>query len=170
MRRALQAAQEEERDALSSVGEEEDLMAAQDWQPLDGSAAQHGSCLSVSSAPTRLGTRPRQGAAIATVTAVHADIGVRIAAPPRTESSIPVPMATNPVTRQLAFNAMSPQQVGSIRPIEPDGQVALHYIHLVIFVRRMHPTNRTLDDHVWNAALEEKWGVDLWPAHASRQF
>eukprot|EP00965_Chrysotila_dentata_P002639 85841-Pleurochrysis_carterae.AAC.1 len=28
----------------------------------------------------------------------------------------------------------------------------------------MHPKNRTLDDHVWVATLEEKWGVNLWPA------
>eukprot|EP00965_Chrysotila_dentata_P259966 6213742-Pleurochrysis_carterae.AAC.1 len=28
----------------------------------------------------------------------------------------------------------------------------------------MHPTNHTLDDHVWVATLEEKWGVDPWPA------
>eukprot|EP00965_Chrysotila_dentata_P187742 6172321-Pleurochrysis_carterae.AAC.1 len=64
------------------------------------------------SAPTQLGTRPGRRAAATPVTAVHADIGVRVAAPPRTESSIPVPMATNSLTRQLAFNAMSPQQVG----------------------------------------------------------
>eukprot|EP00965_Chrysotila_dentata_P058453 1938550-Pleurochrysis_carterae.AAC.1 len=91
-------------------------------------------------------------------------MGIRIAARPRTESSIPVPMVTNPVMRQLAFNAISLQQVGSMRPIEPDGQVALQYIHLVIFARRMHPTNRTLDDHVWVATLEKNRGVDLWPA------
>eukprot|EP00965_Chrysotila_dentata_P100171 3308944-Pleurochrysis_carterae.AAC.6 len=24
-------------------------------------------------------------------------------------------------------------------------------------------TNRTLDDHVWVATLEENWGVKLWP-------
>eukprot|EP00965_Chrysotila_dentata_P008299 271118-Pleurochrysis_carterae.AAC.1 len=28
----------------------------------------------------------------------------------------------------------------------------------------MHPTNHTLDDHVWVATLEEKWDVDRWPA------
>eukprot|EP00965_Chrysotila_dentata_P097012 3206724-Pleurochrysis_carterae.AAC.2 len=75
--------------------------------------------------------------------------------PSLSESSIPVPMATNPVTRQPAFNAISPQQVGWMHPIEPDGQVALHYIRLVIFAQRMHPTNRTLDTHFWGAALEE---------------
>eukprot|EP00965_Chrysotila_dentata_P171904 5672434-Pleurochrysis_carterae.AAC.1 len=60
-------------------------------------------------------------------------MGVRVTVPPRTESSIPVPMGTNPVTRQLAFNAMSPQ-LGARQPVMPDGQVALHYGHLVIFV------------------------------------
>eukprot|EP00965_Chrysotila_dentata_P165892 5477158-Pleurochrysis_carterae.AAC.1 len=28
----------------------------------------------------------------------------------------------------------------------------------------MHPTNHTLEDHVWVAALEENWGVEVWPA------
>eukprot|EP00965_Chrysotila_dentata_P151105 4994566-Pleurochrysis_carterae.AAC.1 len=28
----------------------------------------------------------------------------------------------------------------------------------------MHPTNLTLNDHVWVATVEENWGVDLWPA------
>eukprot|EP00965_Chrysotila_dentata_P094894 3138522-Pleurochrysis_carterae.AAC.3 len=72
-------------------------------------------------------------------------------------------MATDPVTRQLAFNAMSPQ-VGARRPTAPDGQVALHYVHLIIFAQRLHPTNQTLDDHIWVATLEDNWGVDLWPA------
>eukprot|EP00965_Chrysotila_dentata_P126438 4179626-Pleurochrysis_carterae.AAC.1 len=72
-------------------------------------------------------------------------------------------MATNPVTRQLAFNTMTPEPVGAWRPpMDPDGQVALHYIHFIIFAQRMHPTNHTLDDHVWVATLEENWGVDLW--------
>eukprot|EP00965_Chrysotila_dentata_P209762 6185492-Pleurochrysis_carterae.AAC.1 len=91
-------------------------------------------------------------------------MGVRVTAPPCAESSIPVPLATNPVTRQLAFNAMSPQ-LEAMRPVKPDCQVVLHFIHLVIFAQRMPPTNHTLDDHVWVATLEENWGVDLcWPA------
>eukprot|EP00965_Chrysotila_dentata_P064169 2124942-Pleurochrysis_carterae.AAC.1 len=57
----------------------------------------------------------------APTTAVHSDLGVRITAPPRTESSIPVRMATNPVrTRRPAFNTMSPQPVGATRPVDPD--------------------------------------------------
>eukprot|EP00965_Chrysotila_dentata_P034990 1164159-Pleurochrysis_carterae.AAC.2 len=68
-------------------------------------------------------------------------------------------MATNPVTRRLAFNTISPQPVGARRPVDPDGQVALHYTHLLICAQRMHPTNHTsLDDHVWVATLEENWG------------
>eukprot|EP00965_Chrysotila_dentata_P122856 4060566-Pleurochrysis_carterae.AAC.1 len=73
-------------------------------------------------------------------------MGVRVTVPPRTESSTPVPMVTNPVTRQLALNAMSPQ-LEAMRPIAPDGQVALHFIHILIFAQRMHPTHQTLDDH-----------------------
>eukprot|EP00965_Chrysotila_dentata_P161060 5317990-Pleurochrysis_carterae.AAC.1 len=73
-------------------------------------------------------------------------------------------MATNPVTRRLAFNTMSPQPVGAARPVDPDGHVALHYMHLIIFAQRMHPTNHTLGDYVWVATLGENWGVDLWPA------
>eukprot|EP00965_Chrysotila_dentata_P050977 1690822-Pleurochrysis_carterae.AAC.1 len=91
-------------------------------------------------------------------------MGVRVTAPPRTESSIRVPMATNPVTRRLAFNSMNPHPVGAMRPVKPDGQVALHFTHLVIFAQRMHPTNHTRDDHVWAATLEENWSVNLWPA------
>eukprot|EP00965_Chrysotila_dentata_P191902 6174846-Pleurochrysis_carterae.AAC.1 len=88
-------------------------------------------------------------------------MGVCVTAPPRTESSIPVPMATNP---QLAFNAIS-FQLEAMRPVAPGGQVALHFMHLVIyFAQRMHPTNQTLDDPVWVATLMENWGVDLWPA------
>eukprot|EP00965_Chrysotila_dentata_P199530 6179439-Pleurochrysis_carterae.AAC.1 len=61
-------------------------------------------------------------------------------------------MATNPVTRKLAFNTMTPEPVGARRPsVNPNGQ-------------RMHPTNHTLDDYMWVATLEENWGVDLWPA------
>eukprot|EP00965_Chrysotila_dentata_P157814 5213507-Pleurochrysis_carterae.AAC.1 len=45
---------------------------------------------------------------------------------------------------------MSPQ-LGARRPTMPDGQ-------------RLHPTNQTLDDHVWVATLEDNWGVDIWPA------
>eukprot|EP00965_Chrysotila_dentata_P071619 2366233-Pleurochrysis_carterae.AAC.1 len=59
---------------------------------------------------------------------------------------------------------MSPQPVGATRPVDSDGQVALHYTHLIIFAQRMHPTNHTLDDLVWVATLGENWGVDLWPA------
>eukprot|EP00965_Chrysotila_dentata_P160050 5285060-Pleurochrysis_carterae.AAC.1 len=73
-------------------------------------------------------------------------------------------MATNPVARRLAFNTMSPRPVGATRPMDPDGQVALHYTHLIIFAQWMHLTNHTLDDHVWVATLEGNWGVDLWPA------
>eukprot|EP00965_Chrysotila_dentata_P259188 6213474-Pleurochrysis_carterae.AAC.1 len=64
---------------------------------------------SASSAPTRVAMRLSGNAAAAPTTAVHSDLGVRITVPPRTESSIPVPMATNSVTRRLAFNTMSPQ-------------------------------------------------------------
>eukprot|EP00965_Chrysotila_dentata_P018388 611800-Pleurochrysis_carterae.AAC.1 len=46
----------------------------------------------------------------------------------------------------------------------PDGQVALHYVQLVIFAQRLHPTNHTLDDYVRVATLENNWGVDMWPA------
>eukprot|EP00965_Chrysotila_dentata_P135562 4481532-Pleurochrysis_carterae.AAC.1 len=74
-------------------------------------------------------------------------------------------MATNPVTRKLAFNTMTLEPVGARRPpVDPDGQVALHYTHFIIFAQRMHLTNHTLDDHMWVATLEEIWGVDLWPA------
>eukprot|EP00965_Chrysotila_dentata_P174072 5746406-Pleurochrysis_carterae.AAC.1 len=62
-------------------------------------------------------------------------MGVRVTAPPRTESSMPVPMATNPMTRRLAFNSMSPHSVGAMLPVEPNGQVALHYKHFVILIR-----------------------------------
>eukprot|EP00965_Chrysotila_dentata_P124963 4130676-Pleurochrysis_carterae.AAC.1 len=73
-------------------------------------------------------------------------------------------MATNPVTRQLAFNAMSPQ-LEVMRPIAPDGQVALHFTHLAVFTQRKHPTNQKRDECVWvTATREENWGVDLWPA------
>eukprot|EP00965_Chrysotila_dentata_P261080 6214131-Pleurochrysis_carterae.AAC.3 len=41
-------------------------------------------------------TCPGNEAAAAPVTAVHTEMGVRVTAPQRTESSIPVPMATNP--------------------------------------------------------------------------
>eukprot|EP00965_Chrysotila_dentata_P164834 5442523-Pleurochrysis_carterae.AAC.1 len=75
-----------------------------------------------SSAPTRVATRPSDNAAAAPTTAVPSDLGVRITVPACTESSIPVPMATNPVTRRLAFNTMSPQPVGAVWPVDPDGQ------------------------------------------------
>eukprot|EP00965_Chrysotila_dentata_P122687 4055258-Pleurochrysis_carterae.AAC.1 len=51
-----------------------------------------------------------------------------------------------------------------MRPIAPDGQVALHFIHLISFAQRMHPTHQTLDDHVCVASFEENWSVDMWPA------
>eukprot|EP00965_Chrysotila_dentata_P142763 4718858-Pleurochrysis_carterae.AAC.1 len=41
-------------------------------------------------------------------------------------------MATNAVTRRLAFNTMSPQPVGAERPVDPDGHLggsALHAPH-----------------------------------------
>eukprot|EP00965_Chrysotila_dentata_P154830 5116447-Pleurochrysis_carterae.AAC.1 len=60
--------------------------------------------------------RPGGNSVAAPTTAVHSDLGVRTTVPPRTESSIPVPMATNPVARRLAFNTMSPQPVGAARP------------------------------------------------------
>eukprot|EP00965_Chrysotila_dentata_P123875 4094227-Pleurochrysis_carterae.AAC.6 len=68
-------------------------------------------------------TRAGDEGAAAPVTAVLTEIGGCVKAPPCTESSIPVPMATDPVTRQLSFEAMSLQQE-SMRPIAPDGQVA----------------------------------------------
>eukprot|EP00965_Chrysotila_dentata_P092438 3050816-Pleurochrysis_carterae.AAC.1 len=46
------------------------------------------------SEPAQFGTWPGNEAAAAPITAVHTEMGVRVAAPPRTESSIPVPMAT----------------------------------------------------------------------------
>eukprot|EP00965_Chrysotila_dentata_P098628 3260612-Pleurochrysis_carterae.AAC.1 len=76
----------------------------------------------ISSAPTRVPTRPGGNAAAAPTAALHSDLGVRTTIPPRTESSIPVPMATNPVTHRLAFNTMSPPPVGAARPVNPDGQ------------------------------------------------
>eukprot|EP00965_Chrysotila_dentata_P119485 3950763-Pleurochrysis_carterae.AAC.1 len=84
-------------------------------------AGQHGRTRgdrwpSASSASARVATRPDRGNSVAApTTAVHLDLGVRITAPPRTESSMPMPMATNPVTRRLAFNTMSPQPVGATR-------------------------------------------------------
>eukprot|EP00965_Chrysotila_dentata_P135855 4491031-Pleurochrysis_carterae.AAC.1 len=45
-------------------------------------------------------------------------------------------MATNLVTRRLAFNTMSPQPVGARRTVDPDSQVALHYTHLIICAQR----------------------------------
>eukprot|EP00965_Chrysotila_dentata_P245325 6206487-Pleurochrysis_carterae.AAC.1 len=67
---------------------------------------------------------------------IHAKRGVGAMAPPRIESSILVPIATNLVTRRLAFNSMSPHSVGAMRPVEPDGQVALHYTHLMILLSK----------------------------------
>eukprot|EP00965_Chrysotila_dentata_P177604 5867111-Pleurochrysis_carterae.AAC.1 len=54
-----------------------------------------------SSEPAQFGTWPGNQAAAAPVTAVHTEMGVRVTAPPRTESSIPVLMATNPVTPRV---------------------------------------------------------------------
>eukprot|EP00965_Chrysotila_dentata_P168460 5562992-Pleurochrysis_carterae.AAC.1 len=77
---------------------------------------------SASSASARVATRPGGNSVAAPTTVVHLDLGVRITVPPRTESSIPVPMATNPATRRLAFNTMSPQPVGATQPVDPYGQ------------------------------------------------
>eukprot|EP00965_Chrysotila_dentata_P112623 3721957-Pleurochrysis_carterae.AAC.1 len=63
---------------------------------------------SAPSASARVATRPGGNLVAAPTTAVHSDLGLRITVPPRTESSIFVPMATNPVTPRLAFNTMSP--------------------------------------------------------------
>eukprot|EP00965_Chrysotila_dentata_P166108 5484575-Pleurochrysis_carterae.AAC.1 len=106
---------------LDTVSEEEEIEAALEWQrtqqesnvgqyslqPLHQPGPSNPQPMA-SAAPPRIAQRP-QAAAAAPTTAVHSDFGVRISAPPRTESSIPVPMATNPVTRQLAFNTMTPE-------------------------------------------------------------
>eukprot|EP00965_Chrysotila_dentata_P025561 849950-Pleurochrysis_carterae.AAC.1 len=132
-------------------------------RPLRETAVRHDHGLRVSSAPPRLRAE-RMGSSIAPgpVTAVHSDMGVLITAPPRTAASILVPMASSPVTRQLAFNTMSPQ-LGARRSAVPDKQVALYYVHLAIFAQRLHPINHTLDEYVWVATLEDNWGVDMWP-------
>eukprot|EP00965_Chrysotila_dentata_P198568 6178877-Pleurochrysis_carterae.AAC.3 len=59
----------------------------------------------------QFGTRPDREAAAArhlSLPSIRRWGFVSCLAPPCTESSIPIPLATNPVTRQLAFNAMSP--------------------------------------------------------------
>eukprot|EP00965_Chrysotila_dentata_P125676 4154516-Pleurochrysis_carterae.AAC.1 len=90
-------------------------------QPLHGRT--RGDCRpSASSASARVATRPGGNSVAAPTTAIHSDLDVRITVPPRTESSIPVPMATNPVARRLALNTMSPQPVGATRPVDPDDQ------------------------------------------------
>eukprot|EP00965_Chrysotila_dentata_P101659 3356336-Pleurochrysis_carterae.AAC.2 len=119
-------------------------------RPIRDPVARRDSHPSPLSRPTQFGLRPGRGATAAPVAAIHAEMGVRVTVPSemgvrvtvpsRTESSIPVPMATNPVTRRLAFNSMSPHSIGAMRPVEPDGQVALHYTHLVVFAQRMHQT------------------------------
>eukprot|EP00965_Chrysotila_dentata_P158447 5233626-Pleurochrysis_carterae.AAC.1 len=178
LRRTLCAAQkEEESDALCAIGGGKESDTARNLQETHRTAKLNASCTrnrpltgsTVRRNPrsAQFGTWPGNEAAAAPVTAVHLEMGVRVTVPPRTESSIPVPMATNPVTRQLAVNAMSPQ-LKAMRPIAPDGQVALRFIHFVIFAQRMHPTHQTQDDHVWVATLEENWGVDLWPAMFSQ--
>eukprot|EP00965_Chrysotila_dentata_P070511 2330572-Pleurochrysis_carterae.AAC.2 len=135
-----------------------ELNASCTRRPLAGSAVRRNP------QSTQFGTWPGNEVPAGQVTAIHAEMGVHVTEPPaRTESSIPVPMATNPVTCQLAFNAMNPQ-LEVMRPIAPDGLVALHFIHLVIFAQRMHPIHQTLDDYVWVATLGDNWGVDLWPA------
>eukprot|EP00965_Chrysotila_dentata_P066520 2202452-Pleurochrysis_carterae.AAC.1 len=117
---------------LDTVNEEEEMEATREWQdmqvvvryslqPLQGQAGQSDGRSMASSAPVRVASRPGDKVAAAPTAAVHSDLGVRISAPPRTESSISVPMATNPVTRQLTFNTMSPQPVGAMRPVDPDG-------------------------------------------------
>eukprot|EP00965_Chrysotila_dentata_P187428 6172128-Pleurochrysis_carterae.AAC.2 len=93
-------------------------------------------------------------------------MGVRAMAPPCTESSIhtcPEGYQSGNATTCVQLH-VSPHSVGAMRPVVPDGQVALHYTHFVIFAQRKHPTNHTLDDHVWAATFEENWGVDVWPA------
>eukprot|EP00965_Chrysotila_dentata_P033601 1118894-Pleurochrysis_carterae.AAC.1 len=103
--------EEEEANArrLDTVSEEEDIEAAVEWhrtrqqsnvaryslQPLQDLPGPNDPRPMVSAAPARIAQRP-QAAAAAPTTAVHSDLDARITAPPRTESSIPVPMATNP--------------------------------------------------------------------------
>eukprot|EP00965_Chrysotila_dentata_P218992 6190882-Pleurochrysis_carterae.AAC.1 len=135
----------------------EELNASCTQRPIKGSVVRRNP------RSAQFGAWPGNKAAAAPVTVVHVAMGVRVTVPPRTKSSIPVPMATNPATRQLAFNTMSPQ-LEAMRPTAPDGQVTLQYVHLVIFAQRLHPTNHTFDDHVWVATLEDNWGVDMWPA------
>eukprot|EP00965_Chrysotila_dentata_P026925 893758-Pleurochrysis_carterae.AAC.1 len=74
-------------------------------------------------------------------------------------------MATNPVTRQLAFNAMS-LQLGARRPIMPDGEVALHYTStsLSSLSACTRPTRLWMIMFGLDATLEDNWGVDMWPA------
>eukprot|EP00965_Chrysotila_dentata_P171967 5675129-Pleurochrysis_carterae.AAC.1 len=120
---------------LDTVSEEEEIEAALEWdraqqesgtgsyslQPLHDQPGPSNAPRVIAAAPARIAQRP-QATAAAPTTAVHSDLGVRITAPPRTESSIPVPMATNPVTRQLAFNTVTPEPVGARRPpLDPDG-------------------------------------------------
>eukprot|EP00965_Chrysotila_dentata_P226096 6195192-Pleurochrysis_carterae.AAC.1 len=153
-RRVLRVAREDE--------EKTELNAPCTRRLLAGPAVRRNSRLATTSEPEQFWTWPGYEAAAVPVPAAHTEIGVRVKAPPRTESSIPVPMATNLVTRQLPFNAMN-SQLEAMRPIAPDGQVALHIIHLVIFTQRMHAIHQTLDDYIWVATFKEHWGVDMWP-------
>eukprot|EP00965_Chrysotila_dentata_P038608 1282068-Pleurochrysis_carterae.AAC.1 len=79
---------------------------------------------SAASMPAHSGLRPGRDATAAPVAAIHTEIGACVTAPPRTESSMHVPMVTIPVMRRLAFNSMTPHPFKAIRPVEPDGQVA----------------------------------------------
>eukprot|EP00965_Chrysotila_dentata_P208970 6185007-Pleurochrysis_carterae.AAC.2 len=143
------------RRALHAVREEEGLELTREYtrRPVRDPAVQRDSRPSASSMPAEFGSRPDREATAAPVVALHTEIRVHVTSPPRTQSSIPAQMATNSVTRWLtrpfSFNSMSPHPVGAMRPVEPHGQVAFHYRHLVIFAQRMYSTNRTRDDQVW---------------------
>eukprot|EP00965_Chrysotila_dentata_P055314 1835489-Pleurochrysis_carterae.AAC.1 len=105
----------EESDAFRTIPGREELEAARDLhkpqgtvelnapcsrRPIAGPAVRHDPRPATSSEPAQFGTWPGNEAAAASVTAGHTEMGVRVTAPPRTESLIPIPMATNPVTRQ----------------------------------------------------------------------
>eukprot|EP00965_Chrysotila_dentata_P104461 3449222-Pleurochrysis_carterae.AAC.1 len=96
--------EEEEANAhlLDTASEEEEMEAALEWhrtqqesdivryslQPLHDQPGPSNARQVASAAPARIAQRPHAAAAAPT-TAVHSDLGVRITAPPRTESSIP---------------------------------------------------------------------------------
>eukprot|EP00965_Chrysotila_dentata_P241932 6204583-Pleurochrysis_carterae.AAC.1 len=71
-------------------------------------------------------------------------MGVRVTVPPRTESSIPAPMATDP---RLALGD---------RPHPMDESRCITSTSLSSF--------SACTQHVWVATLEDNWGVDMWPA------